>query len=156
MPSSNARFVDYMTTFPQTCVISGYPNERGQKPALDLGFDIAEYGRVYVSDLGMGWLARQFDYVPRVDVDVMVAEMAAENDQLKIRVKELEASVARIPETVEGILDGLKSLSVSAVNDLLSITGNPSVPDAEDAKDGAGSDTPVSKTAGRNGKTSSK
>lgn len=49
MPSSKTKFVDYMTVYPQQCVVSGYPNERNQKQALDLGFDIPEYGRAYVS-----------------------------------------------------------------------------------------------------------
>lgn len=156
MPSAATKFVDFMTVYPQQCIVSGYPNERNQKQALDLGFDIPEYGRAYVSDLGMAWLARQFGYVHQDAVDVQLAELASENDHLKIRVKELEASVARIPETVEGILDGLKSLSISAVNDLLGIAGQPSVLPAEDAEDGVGSDSAPAETTGRNNKTSRK
>ncbi len=156
MPSAATKFVDFMTIYPQQCIVSGYPNERNQKQALDLGFDIPEYGRAYVSDLGMAWLSRQFGYVHQDAVDVQLAELAAENDHLKIRVKELEASVARIPETVEGLLDGLKSLSISAVNDLLSLTGEPSVLPAEDAENGAGSDSPAAEATGRNNKASRK
>jgi hypothetical protein len=156
MPSGNAHFVEMMTLFPQRCIITNYPNERNQKPALDLGFDIDGFGHAYVSQLGMEWLSRQFGFITEDDANTKLAEMAAENDQLKIRIKELEASVARIPEAVEGILDGLKSLSVSAVNDLLGIVGNSSVSDAEDAEDGSGSDKPVAETTGRNNKTSRK
>ena len=156
MPSSKTKFVDFMTVYPQQCVVSGYPNERNQKQALDLGFDIPEYGRAYVSDLGMAWLARQFGYVHQDAVDVQLAELASENDHLKIRVKELEASVARIPETVEGILDGLKSLSVSAVNDLLGITSQPAVDAAEPAQDSTKDAGADGKAAGRNNKASGK
>jgi hypothetical protein len=156
MPSAATKFVDFMTIYPQQCIVSGYPNERNQKQALDLGFDIPEYGRAYVSDLGMAWLSRQFGYVHQDAVDVQLAELAEENDRLKIRVKELEASVSRIPETVEGILDGLKSLSISAVNDLLNITGSPAVDSTESAQDDAENDGATSKAAGRNSKAASK
>lgn len=156
MPSSKTKFVDYMTVYPQQCVVSGYPNERNQKQALDLGFDIPEYGRAYVSDLGMAWLARQFGYVHQDAVDVQLAELAEENDHLKIRVKELEASVSRIPQTVEGILDGLKSLSISAVNDLLGVAGSPAVDASESAQDGAEDAGANGKATGRNNKASSK
>jgi hypothetical protein len=156
MPSGKARLVEMMTLYPQRCIITNYPNERGQKPALDLGFDIEGFGHAYVSNLGMEWLSRQFGFISEDDVNTRLAEMAAENDQLKIRIKELEASVSRIPEAVEGILDGLKSLSVSAVNDLLGIVGDSSVSDAEDAEDGSGSDEPAAEATGRNNKTSRK
>lgn len=156
MPSGKARLVEMMTLFPQRCIITNYPNERHQKPALDLGFDIEGFGHAYVSHLGMEWLARQFGFITEDESNVKLAELAAENDKLHIRVKELEASVSRIPETVEGILDGLKSLSVGAVNDLLGIVGEPSVLPAEDAEDSAGSDSPVAEATGRNNKTSRK
>jgi hypothetical protein len=156
MPSGKARLVEMMTLYPQRCIITNYPNERTQQPALDLGFDIEGFGHAYVSHLGMEWLSRQFGFISEDDANTKLAEMAAENDQLKIRIKELEASVARIPEAVEGILDGLKSLSVSAVNDLLGIVGDSSVSDAENAEDGSGSDEPAAETAGRNNKTSRK
>lgn len=153
MPSGKAHLVEMMTLFPQRCIITNYPNERNQKPALDLGFDIEGFGHAYVSNLGMEWLARQFGFITEDDANTQLAELASENDQLKIRIKELEASVARIPETVEGILDGLKSLSVGAVNDLLGIVGEPTVPAAEIAEDGAGSDSSAAEAAGRNNKT---
>lgn len=153
MPSGKAHLVEMMTLFPQRCIITNYPNERHQKPALDLGFDIEGFGHAYVSQLGMEWLARQFGFITEDDANTQLAELASENDQLKIRIKELEASVARIPETVEGILDGLKSLSVGAVNDLLGIVGDASVLPAEDAENGGGSDSSTTEAAGRNNKT---
>lgn len=156
MPSGKARLVEMMTLYPQRCIITNYPNERGQAPCLDLGFDIEGFGHAYVSQLGMEWLSRQFGFISEDDSNTKLAELASENDQLKIRIKELEASVSRIPETVEGILDGLKSLSVGAVNDLLGIVGDPGLPDAENAEDGSGSDEPVAEAAGRNNKASRK
>ena len=121
MPSSKAHLVEIMTLFPQRCIVTGYPNQKGQDRALDLGFDIVDYGHAYVSALGMEWLARQFGFVSNAEAETDVAKLREELAAAKIRISELEQSVARIPESVEGILDGLKQLSLNAVNDLLGI-----------------------------------
>lgn len=160
MPSGSAQLVQMMTLYPQRCVITNYPNDRDQLPALDLGAEIDGYGHLYVSRLGMEWMSRQFGFVTEDSANTSLAEAHAENDQLKIRVKELEASVARIPETIEGILNGLKSLSVGAVNDLLGIavdTDTPAMENAvDDSADGADSDSSAPEAARRNNKASSK
>jgi len=124
MPSGKARLVEMMTLYPQSCIITGYPNKLGQKPALDLGFEIEDYGHAYVSELGMAWLSRQFGYVSPEDSTERITELENELASAYERITELELAVARIPESVEGILDGLKQLSLNAVNDLLGIVGS--------------------------------
>lgn len=160
MPTSKAHLVEMMTLFPQRCVVTGYPNQRGQDMALDLGFDIDGYGHAYVSALGMEWLARQFGFVASSEAAEDMSKLKEELAAAKIRISELEQSVARIPESVEGILDGLKQLSVNAVNDLLGIAspginGDDSVSPAEGGSADEDASRPVVKTTGRNGKTAS-
>ena len=121
MPSGGAKRVQMMTLYPQSCIITGYPNSSDQKPALDLGFDLQEYGHAYVSELGMAWLMRQFGYVNPEEASERIESLEKELAETYERINELELSVARIPEAVEGILDGLKQLSINAVNDLLGI-----------------------------------
>ncbi len=131
MPSGSAQRVQMMTLYPQSCIITGYPNNANQKPALDLGFEIEQYGHAYVSELGMAWLARQFGYVDPEEASERIESLEKELAEAYERINELELSVARIPEAVEGILDGLKQLSINSVNDLLSIV-SPSV-DGDDS-----------------------
>ena len=57
-----AQFVDVMTVYPQHCIITGGGNQFGQDQALDLGVDIPEYGRIYISASGMEYLATLFGY----------------------------------------------------------------------------------------------
>jgi hypothetical protein len=127
---------------------------------LDLGFDIAEYGHAYVSALGMEWLARQFGFVSNSEAETDVNKLREELASAKTRISELEQSVARIPESVEGILDGLKQLSLNAVNDLLGIAGvgvdgDDSVPAPEGDPQDEDARRPVVKTTGRNNKAAS-
>lgn len=155
MPSSKAHLVEMMTLFPQRCIVTGYPNQRGQAKALDLGFDIADYGHAYVSALGMEWLARQFGFVSGEEAEGDMGQLKQELAAAKIRISELEQSVARIPESVEGILDGLKQLSINAVNDLLgiaspSVDGDDSVPAPEGGPEDDAAGRPTVKTTGRN------
>jgi hypothetical protein len=160
MPTSKAHLVEMMTLFPQRCIVTGYPNQKGQDPALDLGFDIDQYGHAYVSALGMEWLARQFGFVSNTEAETDVTKLREELASAKTRISELEQSVARIPESVEGILDGLKQLSLNAVNDLLGIAGinvdgNDSVPPFEGDAQNEDAHRPIVKTTGRNNKASS-
>ena len=155
MPSSKAHLVEMMTLFPQRCIITGYPNQRGQDKALDLGFDIAEYGHAYVSALGMEWLARQFGFVSGEEAEGDMGKLKEELAAAKIRISELEQSVGRIPESVEGILDGLKQLSINAVNDLLGIAspginGDDDIPAVEGEPEDNVVSRPNVKTTGRN------
>lgn len=155
MPSGNVRRVQMMTLYPQACIITGYPNQEGQKPALDLGFDIPEYGHAYVSELGMAWLSRQFGYVSNEDAAEKIASLENELAAAQERIVELELSIARIPESVEGILNGLKQLSLSAVNDLLgivgtSLDGDDSIPASEGEQTPAERPRPAVKTTRRN------
>lgn len=154
MPSSRAQFVDVMGKFPQRCVITNYPNSNNQMPALDVGQDINGYGRIYVSDLGMKWLAEQFGYVHKEDaekqLDVLRTQLMAAQEQ----ISQLESNINRIPEAIEGVLNGLKQLSIDAVNHLVdvsnSVTDGDSSVDAQEADDSdAGSDKPVVVTARR-------
>lgn len=154
MPSSRAQFVDVMGKFPQRCVITNYPNSNNQMPALDVGQDINGYGRIYVSDLGMKWLAEQFGYVHQEDaekqLDVLRTQLMAAQEQ----ISQLESNINKIPEAIEGVLNGLKQLSIDAVNHLVDVSnsvsdGDSSV-DVEEADDSdEGSDKPVVVTARR-------
>lgn len=160
MPSGKAHLVDYMTLYPQACVVTGYPNQKGQDNALDLGFDIDNYGHAYVSALGMEWMAEQFGYVKISQATDNLASLKEELAHARERIAELELSVARIPESVEGLLDGLKQLSVNAVNDLLgiagtSVDGDDSIPAPEGEQESGERPRPTVKTTGRNGKAAS-
>ncbi len=121
MPSAKTKFVEVMTLYPQRCVLTGYPNARTQEPALDLGFDLPEYGRVYVSALGMGWVARQFGYVPQKEPDKSVDTVHEDLRVARARIKELEEAMSHVPKTIEGVINGLKSLSVDAITELAGI-----------------------------------
>lgn len=161
MPSGKARRVEMMTLYPQACIITGYPNSINQKPALDLGFDIQDYGHAYVSELGMAWLSRQFGYVSPEEATERIDSLEKELAEAYERINELELSVARIPEAVEGILDGLKQLSINSVNDLLgivspSIDGDDSVPPSEGEQETPERPRPVVKATRRNNATVSK
>jgi hypothetical protein len=149
-----------MTLFPQVCVVTGYPNQKGQDNALDLGFDIENYGHAYVSALGMEWMAEKFGYVKITEATDSLSSIKEELVHARERIAELEASVARIPQSVEGLLDGLKQLSVNAVNDLLgiaspSVDGDDDILATEGEPENAERPRPVVKTTGRNGKASS-
>lgn len=161
MPSARTKFVDIMTLYPQRCVLTGYPNQRNQEQALDLGFEIEDYGHVYVSALGMQWLARQFGYVHKNEADNDVEAIHEELRAARKRIKELEDAMSHVPQTIEGVINGLKQLSVDAITELAGVT-NPGEPttgivDSEDRteEDGADSGTTV-KAARRNSKASSK
>jgi hypothetical protein len=160
MPSGNAQRVQMMTLYPQSCIITGYPNSADQKPALDLGFEIEQYGHVYVSELGMAWLARQFGHVDPEKAQERIEFLEKELAETYERINELELSVARIPEAVEGILDGLKQLSINSVNDLLgivspSIDGDDSIPAGEGEQETPERPRPVIKATRRNNTPSS-
>lgn len=161
MPSAKTKFVDVMTLYPQRCVLTGYPNQRNQEQALDLGFDIEDYGHVYVSALGMGWLARQFGYVHQKEADANVDTVHEDLKAARARIKELEAAMSHVPQTIEGVINGLKQLSIDAITDLAGVTspgesGTGTV-DSEDGteEDSADNGAPV-KTARRNSKATSK
>lgn len=120
MPSGKARLVDYMTMYPQSDIL-GYQNSRNQDKVLDLGFDIPDYGHVYLTAFGMGWLARKMGYISEADHAEKMAESEKTLVHLSERVKELEEQISQLPLGVERIMNGLRDLSVSAVADLGSI-----------------------------------
>lgn len=122
MPSSRTKFVDVMTVFPQRCVLTGYGNSKGQEQALDLGFQIPDYGQVYVSAMGMAWLARQFGYISQEEAEQNLESVHQELKAVKKRNKELQAALSHVPETIEGVINGIKQLSDSAVTELAGVT----------------------------------
>ncbi len=154
MPSSRAQFVDVMGKFPQRCIITNYPNSNNQMPALDLGQDINGYGRVYVSDLGMKWLAEQFNYIHMEDAEKQLDTLRTQLMAAQERINELEGSINKIPQAIEGVLNGLKQLSIDAVTQLVNVSD--SIVDGDDGldaetadKDNSGGDKPMGGTARR-------
>jgi len=121
MPSSNTKFVDVMTVYPQRCVLTGYPNSNKQGQALDLGFQIQDYGQVYVSALGMGWIARQFSYISQVESDEAVNVVHEDLRVARARIKELETALSHVPKTIEGVINGIKQLSIDAIGELAGV-----------------------------------
>jgi len=161
MPSSNTKFVNVMTVYPQRCILTGYPNSQNMEPALDLGFAIPDYGHVYVSALGMGWLARQTNYISEKESDERVNEVHEDLRAARARIKELEEALSHVPQTIEGVINGIKQLSVNAIVDLAGIDGhsepNPGIVDSEDRTESDSSDSkPPVKATGRSSKASSK
>jgi len=124
MPSSKTRFVDMMTIFPQSCILTGIGNAKGQDKALDLGFSIPDYGQVYVSARGMAWLARQFEYISKEEAEEQLEEIHAELKTAKKRIQELQNALSHVPETIEGVINGIKHLSDNAINELAGVTSS--------------------------------
>jgi hypothetical protein len=159
--SSRAKFVDVMGKYPQRCIITNYPNSNKQLPALDLGQDLPNYGHIYVSDMGMKWLAEQFDYVPRSEMGAEMAKLKTELIEANKKIENLESAIGRIPEAVEGMLNGLKQLSVDTINNLVNVgdvlpSGNDDVAVEKGDEDGDGDDIRPVVTSRRNGKATSK
>jgi len=123
MPSTRTKFVDLMTVFPQRCIISGTPNSKGQEQALDLGFQIPDYGQVYVSARGMAWLARQFGYISPKESEEQLEAVHKELKKAQAQVKELRKAIAHVPETIEGVIHGIQQLSDDAIANLAGAGG---------------------------------
>jgi hypothetical protein len=111
-----------MTVFPQRCVLTGNGNVKGQEQALDLGFQIPDYGQVYVSARGMAWLARQFGYISQEEAEQNLENVHQELKAAQKRNKELQNALSHVPETIEGVINGIKQLSDSAVTELAGVT----------------------------------
>jgi aldehyde:ferredoxin oxidoreductase len=121
MPSGKAKLVDYMTLFPQTDIL-GYGNVEGQEPALSLGYDVPDYGHVYLTAHGMAWLAEQMGYIRVTKHEEKMLESTSKLVQANERIAELEEQLNQLPMGVERIMNGLRDLSVSAVADLGGLT----------------------------------
>jgi hypothetical protein len=159
--SSRAKFVDVMGKYPQRCIITNNPNSNKQLPALDLGQDLPNYGHIYVSDMGMKWLAEQFDYVPRFEMGAEMAKLKTELTEANEKIENLESAIGRIPEAVEGMLNGLKQLSIDTINNLVNVgdvlpSGDDDVAVEKGDEDGDGDDIRPIVTSRRNGKATSK
>jgi hypothetical protein len=159
--SSRAKFVDVMGKYPQRCIITNYPNSNKQLPALDLGQDLPNYGRVYISDVGMKWLAERFDYIHRSEMTAEVDKLKTELIEANEKIENLESAIGRIPEAVEGMLNGLKQLSIDTINNLVNVSdilpsGNDDVVAEKGDEDGDGDDIRPVVTSRRNGKATSK
>jgi aldehyde:ferredoxin oxidoreductase len=121
MPSGKAKLVDYMTLFPQTDIL-GYGNVEGQELALSLGYDIDDYGHVYLTAHGMAWLAEQMGYIRVTKHEEKMLDSTSKLVQANERIAELEEQLNQLPMGVERIMNGLRDLSVSAVADLGGLT----------------------------------
>ena len=161
MVSSRAKFVDVMGKYPQRCIITNNPNSNKQLPALDLGQDLPNYGHIYVSDMGMKWLAEQFDYVPRSEMGAEMGKLKAELTEANEKIENLESAISRIPEAIEGMLNGLKQLSIDTINNLVNVgdvltSGDDDVASEEGDENGDGDDIRPIVASRRNGKATSK
>lgn len=161
MVSSRAKFIDVMEKYPQRCIITNNPNGNNQLPALDLGQDLPNYGRVYVSDMGMKWLAEQFNYVPRSEMNEELNKLSEELIEANAKIENLESAISRIPEAVEGMLNGLKQLSIDTINNLVNVgdvlaDGDADVAVEEGDENGDGNDIRPIVASRRNGKATSK
>jgi|LakMenEpi03Aug12_release.lakeMendotaPanAssembly.Ray.scaffolds.fasta_scaffold05421_20 hypothetical protein len=161
MVSGRAKFIDVMEKYPQRCIITNNPNSNNQLPALDLGQDLPNYGHLYVSDIGMKWLAEQFNYVPRSEMNEELNKLKTELIEANKKIENLESAISRIPEAVEGMLNGLKQLSIDTINNLVSV--GDVFPDRDDDvvveerdENGDGDDIVPIVTSRRNGKATSK
>lgn len=121
MPSGKAKLVDYMTLFPQADIL-GYGNTENQEPALSLGYDIVDYGHVYLTAHGMAWIAEQMGYMKNSKHEEKMLESKNELIEANKRIAELEEQLNQLPLGVERIMNGLRDLSVSAVADLGGLT----------------------------------
>jgi hypothetical protein len=119
--------VDYMTKFPQRCVITGHPNRLDMGDVLDLGVDAVDlHGRLYVSPDGAALIARHFGYIL---ADSVVDDLA----EAQREIERLQQIVDAIPALTEGYLDGLGTLSRDFVAGLLGV-GSPRGDDLGDAE----------------------
>lgn len=117
MPSGKAKLVDYMTLFPQADIL-GYGNSEGQEPVLSLGYDIPDYGHMYLTAHGMAWLAEQMSYIKISKHEEKMLETQRKLNEANKRIEELEEELNKLPMGVERIMNGLRDLSVAAVADL--------------------------------------
>jgi hypothetical protein len=117
MPSGKAKLVNVMTLYPQRDIL-GYGNQHGQEQVLDLGTDIEGYGHLYISDFGMGWIARQMGYVKSSQASVAVGDVQRELDEARKRIFELEQQLLTVPDVAERMMESVRSAAIAAVTDL--------------------------------------
>jgi hypothetical protein len=117
MPSGKAKLVDYMTLFPQTDIL-GYGNSEGQELALSLGYDIQDYGHVYLTAHGMAWLAEQMGYIKVSKHEEKMLDTQRKLNEANKEIEQLKEELNKLPMGVERIMNGLRDLSVAAVADL--------------------------------------
>jgi len=128
----------------------GYGNVEGQEPALSLGYDIQDYGHVYLTAYGMAWLAEQMGYIRITKHEEKMLESTSKLVQANERIAELEEQLNQLPMGVERIMNGLRDLSVSAVADL----GGLARPKRDnDGEADSGSPVSVSEATGATGAT---
>ena len=117
MPSGKAKLVDYMTLFPQTDIL-GYGNVEGQEMALSLGYDIPDYGHVYISANGMAWIAEQFGYLPGEKHANATGELSLLLEKANARIIELEDALNEVPLVAERMMENVRNAAIAAITDL--------------------------------------
>lgn len=117
MPSGKAKLVDYMTMFPQSDIL-GYGNTEGQEPALSLGYDIQDYGHVYLSANGMAWIAEQFGYISPKEYAKSTGELTSALKQAADKIAELETQIEQLPMAAERMMENVRNAAIAAVTDL--------------------------------------
>jgi len=117
MPSGKAKLVDYMTLFPQTDIL-GYGNTEGQEPALSLGYDIQDYGHVYISAFGMAWIAEQFGYLSPKEYAKEVDKLISELEEAKATIVGLQEQIDQLPMAAERMMENVRNAAIAAVTDL--------------------------------------
>lgn len=135
------KLVDYMTKFPQRCVISGAPNSRNQAPVIDTGITIPEYGRVYIKPEALRKLGTLIGMVSK-------SELVNENADLRAQLSAAQSIIDTIPSVMEGLTNGISQLAVDAIDRLAGVSGGSgagagvgSDPESADDADGAGQGT---------------
>lgn len=117
MPSGKAKLVDYMTLFPQTDIL-GYGNTEGQEPVLSLGYDIQDYGHLYITAHGMAWIAEQFGYLPGEKHANATGELSLLLEKANARIIELEDALNEVPLVAERMMENVRNAAIAAITDL--------------------------------------
>jgi CRISPR/Cas system-associated endonuclease Cas3-HD len=90
-----------------------------------------------------------------------MAKLKTELTEANEKIENLESAIGRIPEAVEGMLNGLKQLSIDTINNLVNVgdvlpSGDDDVAVEKGDEDGDGDDIRPIVTSRRNGKATSK
>jgi hypothetical protein len=133
VPSGKAKLVDYMTLFPQTDIL-GYGNTENQEPALSLGYDIPDYGHVYITAHGMAWIAEQFGYLPGEKHANATGELALKLERANARIAELEEILNEVPLVAERMMENVRNAAIAAITDLGRFTDPGEVDGGEEAE----------------------
>ena len=147
MPSGKAKLVDYMTLFPQTDIL-GYGNTEGQEPALSMGYDIQDYGHVYISAFGMAWIAEQFGYLSPKEYAKEVDRLISELEEAKATIVGLQEQIDQLPMAAERMMENVRNAAIAAVTDLGGLVGPRKGDSGEEAE--SDDDAPVEAAGGDN------